>query len=74
MIVDHRTREPKAGSVREFLAHREKDGLPAQKKCLGNLVRFFTAEVGNVSGIVHIWADGDHADRAKHRAAMAGDP
>jgi hypothetical protein len=74
MIVDHRTYELQPGRLREFLALYEKEGLPVQKKHLGNLVGFFTTEVGNVNEIVHIWAYEDLADRTKRRAAMAADP
>jgi hypothetical protein len=74
MIVDHRTCELQLGRLRDFLALYEKEGLPVQKKHLGNPVGFFTIEVGNVNEIVHIWGYEDRADRAKHRAAMAADP
>ena len=74
MIVDHRTYELQPGRLRDFLALYEKEGLPVQKKHLGNLVGFFTTEVGNVNEIVHIWGYEDLADRAKRRAAMAADP
>jgi hypothetical protein len=75
VIVDHRTDELQPGRSREFLALYEKEGLPAQKKHLGNLVGFFTTEVGNVNEIVHIWAYEDLADRTRRRAAaMAADP
>jgi hypothetical protein len=74
IIIDHRTYELQPGRLRDFLALYEKEGLPVQKKHLGNLVGFFTTEVGNVNEIVHIWAYEDLADRAKRRAAMAADP
>jgi hypothetical protein len=74
MIVDHRTYELQPGRLREFLALYEKEGLPVQMKHLGNLVGYFTTEVGNVNEIVHIWAYEDLADRTKRRAAMAADP
>ena len=74
MIVDHRTYELQPGRLREFLALYEKEGLPAQMKHLGNLVGYFTTEVGNVNEIVHIWGYEDLADRTKPRPAMAADP
>ena len=42
MIVDHRTYELQPGRLRDFLALYEKEGLPVQKKHLGNLVGYFT--------------------------------
>jgi hypothetical protein len=80
MIVDHRTYELQPGRRREFLALYEKEGLPVQKKHLGNLVGFFTTEVGNVNEIVHIWAYEDLADphpptcRNGRRSRLAGIP
>jgi hypothetical protein len=49
LIVDHRTYELQPGRRRDFLALYEKEGLPVQRKHLGNLVGFFTTEVGNVN-------------------------
>ena len=40
MIVDHRTYELQPGRLRDFLALYEKEGLPVQKKHLGNLVGY----------------------------------
>ncbi len=73
MIVDHRTYELKPGTLREFLVLYEKEGLPIQKKHLGNLIGWFTTEVGNVNEVVHIWGYEDLADRTRRRAAMAAD-
>ena len=62
------------GRLRGFLALDEKDGLPVQRKHLGDLIGFFTNEVGNLNEIVHIWAHEDLADGTKRRPAMVGDP
>ena len=74
MIVDHRTYELQPGRLRDFLALYEKEGLPVQLKHLGNLVGYYTTEVGNVNEIVHMWGYADLGDRTKRRAAMAADP
>ena len=74
MIVDHRTYELQPGRLRDFLALYEKEGLPVQLKHLGNLVGYYSTEVGNVNEIVHMWGYQDLADRTKRRAAMAADP
>jgi hypothetical protein len=74
MIVDHRTYELQPGRLREFLALAEEEGLPVLMKHVGNLVGYYTTEVGNVNEIVHMWGYEDHADRTKRRAAMATDP
>ena len=74
MIVDVRTYELQPGRLRDFLALYEKEGLPVQLKHLGNLVGYYTTEVGNVNEIVHMWGYTDLADRTRRRAAMAADP
>jgi len=74
MIFDHRTYELQPGRLRDFLALYENEGLPVQKKHLGNLVGFFTTGIGNVHEILHIWGSGDLADRTRPRAAMMSDP
>ncbi len=53
MIVVHRTCELQPARLRDVLALYEKEGLPVQKKHLGNLIGYFTTEVGNVHEIVH---------------------
>ena len=68
MIIDHRTYELQPGRLRDFLALYEKEGLPVQLKHLGNLVGYFSTEVGNVNEIVHIWGYEDLADRTGRRA------
>ena len=54
MTVDHRTCELQPGRLREFLALYEKEGLPVQRKHLGNLIGYYTTEVGNVNEIVRM--------------------
>jgi len=68
LIVDHRIYELPSARPRDFPVLHEKEGLPVQKKHLGNLVGFFTTEVGNVNEIVHIWGYEDLADRTGRRA------
>jgi len=57
-----------------FLALYEQEGLPVKRKHLGNLVGFFTTEVGNVNEIVHIWTYEVLTDRTRRRAAMTVAP
>lgn len=64
MVGGHRTREPKPGAVREFLA-REKMvrcqiSIPATARLLHH-------EAGNVNEIGHIWPCEGLANRTKRR-------
>ena len=66
MIFDNRRYELQPGRRRELFVPSKKK-LPVQTKHLGNLVRFVTAEIGDVNGA-------DLADRTKRRATLAADP
>ena len=41
---------------------------------LGNLVGYYSTEIGPLNTIVHMWAYEDFADRTKRRAQLAADP
>lgn len=74
MIYEHRTYRLKNGSVGEYLRLVGEVGLPIQRRHLGQLVGYFTTEIGTLNEITHIWAFADLADRAKRRAALMADP
>ena len=74
MIVDHRTYELQPGRLRDFLALYEREGLPVQLKHLGNLVGYYTTEVGNVNEIVHMWGYDSMDDRWERRKALQASP
>jgi hypothetical protein len=74
LIIDHRTYRIKAGHTQPHLQIYEEYGFKAQSRHLGQPFAYLYAETGDVNTIVHQWAYEDAADRAKRRAAMAGDP
>lgn len=47
--------------------------LPLQKEFLRELVGFLTTEIGDISQIVHIWANKSLDDRLERRDRMAAD-
>jgi NIPSNAP len=51
----------------------QKRGPAARKEFLGELVGFFTTEIGDISQIVHIWAYKSLDDRLERRDRMAAD-
>jgi hypothetical protein len=57
----------------EWLSLYQSEGLPLQKEFLGELVGFFTTEIGDISQIVHIWAYASLDDRLARRERMAAD-
>ena len=74
MIIDHRTYSFRPGTVKRWLEKYEKDGLPIQRKHLGEFIGIFTTEVGNLHEVVFMWAYESLADREQRRANMEADP
>jgi hypothetical protein len=75
VIVEKRTYTLHPGKASEYLRiYQETGGCDVQRRILGNLVGWFTTEIGNVNQIVHMWAYTDLNDRAKRRAELAADP
>jgi dephospho-CoA kinase len=74
VIYEHRTYRLKNGSVPEYLRLVGDEGLAIQRRHLGQLVGYFTTEIGALNEITHIWAFASHDDRAQRRAALMADP
>ncbi len=73
MIYEMRTYRLKVGAVPAYLRLVEQEGITVQKGHLGELVGYFSSEIGPLNEIVHIWAYADLNDRETRRAALAGD-
>ena len=74
MIVEQRTYNLHPTRLPKWVKLYEEYGLPVQLKHLGQLIGFFTSEIGTLNQVVHIWQYEDMADRQRRRAAMAEDP
>ncbi len=74
MIYEMRTYRVKAGAVPTYLELVEAEGIEVQKSYLGQLVGYFSSEIGPLNEIVHVWAYQDLNDRAVQRARLAADP
>jgi hypothetical protein len=73
MIYEMRTYKFRPMGVAEWLALYRKEALPLQQEFLGDLVGFFTTEIGNVNQVVHIWRYEGLDDRARRRDRMVAD-
>jgi hypothetical protein len=67
MFYDIRTYTFKPLRVAEWLALYQSEGLPLQREFLGELIGFFTTEIGDISQVVHIWAYKSLDDRIERR-------
>ena len=74
MIIDHRTYSFRPGTVQKWLDKYERDGLPIQRRYLGEFIGIFTTEVGNLHEVVFMWAYESLTDREVRRANMEADP
>jgi hypothetical protein len=73
MLYELRTYTFKPLRAAEWLALYKSEGLPIQQDFLGDLIGFFTTEIGDISQIVHIWAYDSLDDRLERRDKMAAD-
>jgi hypothetical protein len=74
VIYEERTYRLKTGRVPEYLRHVEQEGIAIQRGHLGQLVGYFSTDIGPLNQIVHIWAFESLDDRARRRAALWQDP
>lgn len=43
-------------------------------KTLGRLLGYFITEIGELNAVVHLWGYDSFEERARRRAALAGEP
>lgn len=74
MIVEERIYTCHCGKAAEYVRMYEAEGFAIQRPILGNLVGYFTVEVGPLNQVVHMWAYDDMGDRAVRRSKLISDP
>ncbi|MBZ3906335.1 MULTISPECIES: NIPSNAP family protein [Streptomyces] len=74
MIVEEREYLVKPGAAAEYARLWAELGREPQTRILGNLLGFYTTEVGELNTLVYLWGYESHADRAGRRAELATDP
>jgi hypothetical protein len=74
MIVEERIYRIRNGCMGRYLKLVQEEGLPLQQPVLGNLLGYFTTEIGPLSQVVHWWSYVDLEDRRVRRARLAADP
>ena len=70
MIVEAREYTLKIGTTGLFLERYEQEGLDIQTSILGNLVGYYSCEIGELNQIIHLWAYRDLEDRRARRKAL----
>lgn len=74
MIVEERIYKIRTGFLKTYLGLVRDRGLAIQQPILGNLLGYFTTEIGPLSHVVHLWGYEDLNDRATRRARLAETP
>lgn len=74
MIFDHRTYTVRPNRLTHFVELYQSEGLPLQRKYLGEPFGFFVTEIGPLNRVVHLWKYDSLADRQQRRDAMEADP
>ena len=73
MIVEQRDYHIHTGKLKEVLRLYEMEGIGIQKEILGNLLGWFTVDVGGLSSISAMWGYESYTDRDQRRARLAAD-
>ena len=71
MIIEMRTYTLKPGSAAAYLKLYEERGLAVHKRVLGNLIGYFSTEIGDINQVIHLWGYESFEDRQRRRAKLA---
>lgn len=74
MIIEERIYTCYCGKAKQYVKMYEGEGLAIQRPILGNLLGYFTTDLGALNQVVHLWAYEDLADRATRRERLLNDP
>ena len=74
MFYEIRTYRLKNGAIPDYLKVVGEEGIAIQTRHLGNLVGYFSSEIGPINEIVHIWGFTSLDDRQARRARLMADP
>lgn len=73
MIVEERIYRIKSGKLARYLKLVREEGLAIQQPILGNLIGYFTTEIGTLNQVIHMWGYSDFEDRMRRRKILADD-
>lgn len=73
VFIELRTYTFHPGRLPEFIRIYEQEGLEVQKRILGNMLGYFTTDIGALNQVVHLWGYEDLNQRQERRALLAAD-
>lgn len=71
MIVEERIYRIRPHLFQTYLKLVREEGLSIQQPVLGNLIAYFTSEIGPLCHVVHLWGYDSLDDRARRRSELA---
>ena len=74
MIVEQRTYTLYPGKQGEFLAAYDQHGRVPQTRILGNMVGWYTTEIGTLNQVIHMWGYDSFEERLRRRGELMQDP
>ncbi len=74
MIVEERCYSILPGRLADFLALYTSGPHELQRRIQGNLLGYFTTEIGGLSSLVNLWGYESLDERMKRRAQLAAEP
>ena len=74
MFYELRTYRLKVGAVPAYIQLVQQEGLVIQMRHLGQLVGYFSSDIGALNQIVHLWAFDSLDDRDRRRTSLLNDP
>lgn len=74
MIVDERTYHIRPGHLDEFVRTYEEAGLQPQLRIIGNLLGYYTTDIGELNCVVHLWGYASMEERTRLRKLLYSDP
>jgi hypothetical protein len=73
MIVEQRDYHVHTGKLAELVRLYAEEGIPLQLEHLGNLLGWFTVDVGALSTVVSLWGYESAGDREERRRRLNAD-
>ena len=74
MIIEMRTYVLHPGKAPDYLKLFEEEGYDIQVPIFGNLIGYFSTEIGPINQIIHMWGFESHAERDRRRAILQSSP
>ena len=74
MIIEMRTYVLHPGKAPEYLKLFEEEGYDIQVPIFGNLIGYFSTEIGPINQIIHMWGFESHEERDRRRAILQSNP